>query len=104
MVKLVDARDLKFLDRNIISVQIRLPTPYCGIVQRLGLSSYTRVILGSNPSSTTNRLIYCPLTIFDFVGVSSKGRTYDFDSYNVSSILAAPANIEMAEWFKAIVY
>lgn len=28
---------------------------YCGIVQRLGLSSYTRAILGSNPSSTTNR-------------------------------------------------
>ena len=57
MVELVDTRDLKFLDSNIIPVQIRSPAPlskaYRGVEQLAARRAHNPEVAGSSPAAAT---------------------------------------------------
>ena len=57
MVELVDTRDLKFLDSNIIPVQIRSPAPlskaYRGVEQLAARRAHNPEVVGSSPTAAT---------------------------------------------------
>ena len=57
VVELVDTRDLKFLDSNIIPVQIRSPAPlskaYRGVEQLAARRAHNPEVVGSSPAAAT---------------------------------------------------
>ena len=69
VVELVDTRDLKFLDSNIIPVQIRSPAPlnkaYRGVEQLAARRAHNPEVAGSSPAAATiKRLISCEISRF----------------------------------------
>ena len=59
VVELVDTRDLKFLDSNIIPVQIRSPAPlnkaYRGVEQLAARRAHNPEVAGSSPAAATRK-------------------------------------------------